>query len=130
MTLNKDQILQASDIPIHEVEVPEWGGSVFVKGMTGTERDKFESSIIEMRGNQQRVNMIDVRAKLACYTICDEKGKRLFTDVEIKELAKKSASALQRIFDVAQKLSGIGADDVESLLKNSESAPAEDSTSG
>jgi hypothetical protein len=129
MALNKEQILQASDIQLKEVDVPEWGGSVYVKGMTGTERDKFESSIIEMRGSQQRVNMIDVRAKLACYTICDESGKRLFTDNEVKELAKKSASALQRVFDVAQKLSGIGADDVDSLLKNSESAQAEDSTS-
>lgn len=129
MALNKEQILKASDIPIKEVQVPEWGGSVFVKGMTGSERDKFESSVIEMRGNQQKINMVDVRAKLACYTICDESGNRVFEDSEVKELAKKSASALQRVFDVAQKLSGIGADDVESLLKNSESAQADDSTS-
>ena len=129
MTLTKEQILGATDIKVEKVNVPEWGGDVYVKGMSGAERDKFEASIVETRGSQQKLNMTNVRAKLACYTICDKDGKRLFTDNEIGELAKKSASALQRIFDAAQKLSGIGAGEVENLLKNSESAQAEDSTS-
>lgn len=118
MSLSKDEILSASDIKIEKVAVPEWGGEVYVKGMTGAERDKFEASILELRGNTQKLNMVNVRAKLACYTICDESGERLFKEEEIAELAKKSAQALQRIFDVAQKLSGIGAEDVDSLLKN------------
>lgn len=129
MTLNKEQILGAKDIRIEKVSVPEWGGDVYVKGMTGTERDKFEASIVEMRGSQQKLNMVNVRAKLACYCLCDEKGERLFTDAEMGELAKKSASALQRIFDTAQRLSGIGDADVESLVKNSKSAQADDSVS-
>jgi hypothetical protein len=118
MVLSKDEILSASDIKIEKVAVPEWGGEVYVKGMTGAERDKFEASIIEIRGSTQKANLVNVRAKLACYTICDEAGVRLFKEEEIVELAKKSAQALQRIFDVAQRLSGIGAEDVDSLLKN------------
>jgi hypothetical protein len=61
--------------------------------------------------------------------LCDEKGERLFSDAEMLELAKKSASSLQRIFDTAQRLSGIGDADVKSLVKNSESAQAEGSAS-
>jgi len=130
MTLNKEQILGAKDIKIEKISIPEWGGDVFIKGMTGSERDKFEASIVEMRGSQQKLNMVNVRAKLACYCLCDEKGERLFSDAEMLDLAKKSASSLQRIFDTAQRLSGIGDADVESLVKNSESAQAEDFTSG
>ncbi len=118
MTLTKEQILAASDIKIEKVAVPEWGGEVYVKGMTGSERDKFEASIIEIRGNTQKANLANVRAKLACFTICDESGARLFSEEEIVELAKKSAQALQRVFDAAQRLSGIGSEDVDSLLKN------------
>ncbi len=129
MALNKKAILEANDIPIQELQVPEWGGSVFVKGMTGFERDRFESSIVEMRGKKQNVNMENIRAKLACYTICDEDGKRLFNDTDISTLAKKSASALQRVFELAQKLSGIADDDIDSMLKNSESDQQEDSVS-
>jgi len=47
MTLNKEQILRADDLKTEEVDVPEWGGSVRVRVLTGTERDAFESSIYD-----------------------------------------------------------------------------------
>jgi len=121
--LNRDDILKVSDISIEEVDVPEWGGSVFVKGMTGTERDAFESSIVQQRGKNSSVNMSNIRAKLSAQTICDEAGERLFTDADVKALGKKSATALQRVFDVAQRLSGISGDDVEELAKELDENP-------
>ena len=42
-----------------------------------------------------------------------------FTENQVEELGKKSAKVLDRLFDAAQKLSGIGVDDVEALLGNS-----------
>ena len=129
MTLSRDDILKAQDIKIELVEVPEWGGQVYVKGMTGTERDAFESSIVQTRGKNSSVNMVNIRAKLAAQTICDEAGERLFSDADIRALGKKSANALQRVFDVAQKLSGITSDDVEELAGELENSPFEDSPS-
>jgi len=120
-TLNRDDILKAEDIGRELVPVPEWGGDVYVKGMTGSERDKFESSIVEQRGKKQSINMTNVRAKLASLTICDEQGKRLFTEADIAKLSEKSASALQRVFAIAQRLSGIGDADVEELTEGLDS---------
>lgn len=125
--LTRDQILKVKDIKIEEVQVPEWGGSVFVKGLTGSERDQFESSVVELQGKTQRINMKNVRAKLAALSICNEEGERLFTDGDILELSKKSANALQKVFDVASRLSGLSADDVESLTKNSKGGVTVDS---
>ena len=116
-TLNRDEILAASDILTELVPVPEWGGDVYVKGMTGAERDKFEASIIEQRGKTQTMNMANIRAKLASLTICDETGRRLFNEADVQLLSKKSAAALQRVFAVAQKLSGIGDEDVKELAE-------------
>lgn len=116
-TLNRDDILKADDIGRELVPVPEWGGDVYVKGMTGAERDKFEASIVEQRGKKQNLNMTNIRAKLASLTICDEQGKRLFTEADIAKLSEKSASALQRVFAIAQRLSGIGDADVEELAE-------------
>ena len=127
--LNRDDILKVSDIKIEEVEVPEWGGAVYVKGMTGSERDQFESSIVNQRGKSHSVNMVNIRAKLSSQAICDPDGKRLFTDADVKALGKKSAVALQRVFDVAQRLSGITSDDVDELAKELEENPFEDSVS-
>jgi hypothetical protein len=125
--LTRDEILSADDIKRELVAVPEWGGDVYVKAMSGTERDLFESSIVELRGKKQQVNMKDVRAKLAACSICDEKGKRVFTDADVNALAKKSAAALQRVFTVAQRLSGIGDDDVKELAEGLQEAPFDDS---
>ena len=127
--LKRDDILNVKDIAIELVDVPEWGGQVYVKGMTGLERDAFEGSIVETRGKGTRVNMAHVRAKLAAQTLCDENGERLFTDADVKELGKKSASALQRVFEVAQRLSGIGEDAVKELTGELEENPTEDSPS-
>lgn len=120
MELTKEMILQAKDIPVEKVEVPEWGEGayVYVKGLTGAERDKFEASIIEQRGTLQRINLENARSKLCVACICDQDGKRLFSDDEINVLAGKSAIALERIFTAAQRLSGLLPNDIEKMTKN------------
>lgn len=127
--LNKKQILEAPDIKTELVPVPEWGGEVYVKGMSGAERDQFEGSLIQQRGKAQRMNLENIRAKLASLTICDKDGKRLFSEADVKALSEKSAGALQRIFTVAQKLSGISDSDVDELVEGLKSDPFDDSPS-
>lgn len=127
--LSRDEILQAVDIKKELVEVPEWGGSVWVRGMTGADRDRFESSVIEMRGSKQTLHLDDMRAKLCSACICDEEGKLLFTPADVKALSAKSATALNRVFAIAQRLSGIGEEEVAELQEGLKS-PFEDSASG
>ena len=124
--LNKKQILEANDIEIKVVNIPEWGGKVNVKALTGTERDKFEASIVSVRGKSQHVNMQNIRAKLCSLCIVDENGERLFSDAEIGQLGKKSAKPLDRIFDIASEMSGITKKDVEALKKTLEMDHSED----
>ena len=129
--LNKTEILNVNDIVVEEVQIPEWGkdATVYVKGMTGAERDKFESSLVVLRGKSQTLNMANIRAKLASLTICDKDGKRLFTEADVQELSQKSASALQRVFVVAQKLSRIGDEDIEELAEGLKADPFDGSPS-
>lgn len=121
--LSKSDILSAVDTKTELVAVPEWGGEVYVRGMSGLERDAFETSIVQQRGKSQSVNLSNIRAKLCAASICDENGKLLFTQGDVSELGKKSAIALQRVFEVAQKLSGIGADDIDELAEGLEENP-------
>lgn len=116
--LTKDDILQAQDLPTERVEVPEWGGAVIVRGLTGAERDKFEASIVIRKGDKTDFNPENMRAKLVALCVVDEQGNRLFTDDEAKLLGRKSAAALDRVFQVAQRLSGLNPGAVEDLAKN------------
>ena len=124
--LTKEQILGAQDIQTEIVEVPEWGGAVIVRGMSGKERDSFEASMIKGKGKSANVNLENLRAKLVSKCVVDEAGKRLFSDDDIPALASKSAAALNRVYEVAQRLSGVTDEDVDELTKNSEAAQSEE----
>lgn len=127
--LKREDIFAAEDIQTERVAVPEWGGEVLVKGLTGAQRDAFEQQVVEEKGKKVKINLDNFRAKLAAYCIVDEEGKRLFSDLDIGALGNKSASALNRVFDVARRLSGLSDSDVEELEKNSASGPTDSSTS-
>jgi hypothetical protein len=116
--LTRDQILTISDIKTEEVSVPEWGGSVLVRGMTGAQRDEFESQIVEVCGRKQIMHREDVRARIVALSVVDDAGQRVFSEEDIHKLSQKSAAALERVFDVARRLSGLSAEDVEELSKN------------
>lgn len=110
--LTKEQILEANDLPTEEVSVPEWGGDVLVRGLNATARLKYERAMIKMDGfDAQGVPVItqvadfDNRTSLCALCIVDDNGDAVFTE---EELSKKSGAALQRIFEVAQRLSGMG----------------------
>lgn len=123
----KDEILGKDDLTIERVNVPEWGCEVCVRTMSAAERDAFEASYL---GQDDIARMANVRARFCCLIICDDEGGRVFDDEDADALGKKSASALDRIFEVGQRLNGLSANDVEELEKNSETGPGEGSSSG
>jgi hypothetical protein len=125
--LTKAQILAVDDIQFEDVDVPEWDGKVRVKALTGSERDALEQSMIEGRGKHREMNLANFRAKLASHSIVDENGKRVFNDLDVYDLGRKSGAALARVFNVASRLSGFTDDDIDELVKNSESDPSGDS---
>jgi uncharacterized protein YnzC (UPF0291/DUF896 family) len=127
--LNREAIFAVSDIKTEDVFVPEWGGAVKVKGLTARERDEYETSIVQSRGKNVEINRRNIRAKLVVMTVVDDAGNRLFGDTDLKALGEKSAAAIDRLFGVAQRLSGLTAEDEEDLAKNSESDRSDDSGS-
>jgi len=114
--LTKEQILGANDLVKESVGVPEWGGEVWVRGMTGSARSQYEESIYD--ANHKGIKLFNIHAKLAAAAICDESGKLLFSQHEIEQLGQKSACALDRIAEVALRLSRLRAEDVDDLRGN------------
>ena len=115
--LDRDSILGADDRKIETVTIPEWGGDVHIRTMSGAERDAFEASLFvgKGKGENREANMRNLRARLASLTIVDDKGDRIFSNSDVKELGAKSAAALDRIFTAAQRLNGLTDSDVTDL---------------
>lgn len=127
--LGRDAILDADDRNYDKVDCPEWGGMVRVRNLTGTQRDAYEASLIADRGASQRMNLANARAKMAVLAIVDRDGRQLFTADDVRALGRKNAAPLERIFDVARKLSGMSQEDVEKLTENFGDDPSDEGTS-
>jgi len=99
MKLGRDDILAAKDEQVEEVDVPQWKGSVFVRTMTGKEREEFEERMAKSSAKG--------RAYLVAFTLCDETGARLFADADIEALQAKNGAALDRIARRALVVNGL-----------------------
>lgn len=108
--LNKTDILAAQDLPIETVAVPEWGGDVIVRCMSGLERDAFEESTRKNRSN--------MATRLLAFTLVDEAGQHLFSEEEMVELGKKSGAVINRLFAVSIRLNGLGDEQKAAAEKN------------
>lgn len=125
--LSRDDVFAADDRVIEEVLVPEWGGWLRVRSLSGTERDALEQSMIVMRGKERETNLAAFRQKLVARTVVDDAGKRIFSDSDVAGLGQKSSSALDKVAAVAIRVSKMTQDDVEELTKNSGSGQSDDS---
>jgi hypothetical protein len=115
--LTRDAILGAPDLPTEDVDVPEWGGVVRVRGMSGAARDEWERARVEREPN--------LRARVASLCIVDEHSAPLFSAVDVARLGQKSAKALEKVLEVAVRLSGLAGDDGEvEAGKDSEDEPS------
>jgi hypothetical protein len=127
--LTRDLILSVNDIQQEVVDVPEWGGKVLVRGMTGSQRDLFERTVVQTKGKNVEANFENFRAKLLIWTVVDAEGTRLFRETDVVALGKKSAAAMSRVAEVASRLSGLSTEDVEELTESLKEAPSEDTGS-
>ncbi len=106
--LTRDMILAAHDVKTERVEVPEWGGFVYVRTFDGISRDTIERHL--MRDGEGQANTVGLRALVVTLAACNDKGAPIFTQFDVAELQKKSGAALMRVFLAAQKLNGMGAE--------------------
>lgn len=128
--LTKAQINAVDDRRWEDVEVPEWGGEVRLLGLSGTERDAYQASLVVLGsgGNVQRMNLADASAKLVAKCLVDADFERLYSDKEVRELGTRNGQVIERLHKICQRLSGLGKKAVEDAAGNSEAAPSGAST--
>jgi hypothetical protein len=107
--LSAQEILTVQDIPVVEVNVPEWGGIVRIRGISGEEATQFAESQGKGKG--------DSLAKMVALAVVDEDGNRLFQDSDIPALKRKSMRAMLRIQAVALDINGLS-DEAKAEAKN------------
>lgn len=91
----KEQILEAVDVRLEPLLVPEWNVTVWIPVLSAA--DALEMAKIEAP---------DHLLKTAVFAPRNEDGTRIFADSDVESLAKKSARAIERVVDKYLELNG------------------------
>lgn len=116
--LTRDAIIAAQDIRTEEIEVPEWGGALTVRGFTLAQRHR----LFEMAKRDGEIDSL----RATILTFIEGVTEPKFTLADYDTLRDKSA-VVERVAMRILALSGIGKDALESAIKNS--APIQSDTS-
>jgi hypothetical protein len=102
--LTRDSILAAAAGKTRDVEVPEIGGSVRLRMLSGIERDALFSSLSSPDG---KTDMRRYRLALVAGCAIDEAGAAVLTLDDAARLDDGCAPGLARLFRAAQELNGL-----------------------
>ena len=134
MTLSKEEIgraLEGAEYKTKTVPVPELGGSVVVREMSGTLRNMFEATMAQIMQPGADAKPLDkLMVRLAKECILDGDGSPLLDDRTSRLLFAKKSTALFRLRDEIVRLSAFSEEDAESLVESFGDDPSELSTSG
>lgn len=115
----RKRVLELQDVKTEVISIPEWDMEFTVKSLNGKERDKYETSVFQVSKNGQMVfNRDNLRAKLIALTVIDEDGDLVFEQSDVEALGNKNASALDKLYEVAERLSGLNKTAVVNAEKN------------
>ena len=118
-------VRKARDLKTEDVFVEEWDGFITLKALSAKERDAFESSFMVQKGKKREFVNANIRAKLVVKCAIDEMQNRLWSDDDAGWLGDKNASAVNRLYEAAARLSGITEADADELEKTSSGDPGD-----
>lgn len=114
-----DQFLTSPKLerPKEDVPVPELGEGVVIPvwGLNPAERTDFESRVLQKpksKGKQRQLWVVE-----CCR---NDDGTKIFDASQVDALGQRNGIVVERLIDVALRLSGVTGEDMEKLTKNSE----------
>ena len=116
--LTKEAILAADDLPRVLALVPEWGGEVYVRALTGAELVPFGDAVAIEQEKDTKAIMPRLYPLLVALCACDESGASIFTLADAQELAGKHAGVVARVAQAALRVNKMHEDAQEELVGN------------
>jgi hypothetical protein len=111
-TLSREQILAANDRKTDVVDIPEWGGSVKIRSMSGAQAEEFKKL-----SDDDALSEVQTLIKVISMSALDDEGKQLFTDADLEALADKSISVLNTVAEACMAVNGFVEEEVVEELK-------------
>jgi hypothetical protein len=114
--MNREEILKTKTVKTESVDVPEWGGTLFVHSLNGLERVKFfDRDVAEKLGEESPARM---GIMLLIHCLRDEQGQHIFLPEDAAQLEEQDGQLVNRLCAIANRVNGIGQDAADAAKKN------------
>lgn len=130
--LTHEQILAAMErreVATTEVHIPELGGSVKVREMSGSLRNRLEATYATIRGGGDAKALDTVTAQIVAMCVLDDSDRPMMTVNEVKRLAAACPKAVFRMREAIIDISATDQSDLEDLEQVFDGAQSEPSSS-
>lgn len=130
--MNREEFLSFQDVVIEPVEIKEMGATLFVRSLSAGEKARWEMDPLSVNNNAKegqktvtfvRDRMATARERLVEISVCNEDGSRFFKEGDASAIGRKNAAIVSKLYDAAARLSGITKEDLDEIVKNSETDP-------
>lgn len=108
---------------VEPIEVPEWGGAVFIRHLSAAELE--ETGFLDEGSNGAEM---PVRILAAC--LADETGSPLFAQEDAKVLADAEFAVILRVFAEAARINGLSSEELEAATAAFAQAQGDASSTG
>lgn len=130
--LTAQQILAAAEtreVATKDVSVPELGGKVRVRELSGSMRNRLEATYATIRGGGDSKALDNVTAQIVAACLVDDRDRPMLTVNEVKRLAAAQPKVVFRLRQAIVDISAIDEDDLGDLEEVFEEGPNGPSTS-
>lgn len=97
---------------------------VRIRSLTDAEVSDYQMAVVSSKGTSQAARMRDANARLICLCLVDADGNPLCAAEHVKQILQWDAADTLYLYDECVRHVGLRRQDIEELVKNSESAPA------
>lgn len=112
--LTAEQIDAAGDLERVAVEVPEWGGTVYVQQIACADLDTFLE--LQDAAGTGRFKLRDM-CRLVALSLVNEDGERLYSDEAAARLGRRNSKLIERLFFKGLEVSGMTKAGIEAEKK-------------
>jgi len=125
MILTRGELLGLTTRRYRLVHLPD--GDVRIRSLTESEKTDFEASILNTKGDYSLSKMKAQRRRLIALCLVDDKHNLLLQPGDEELLKNIDGAIASRLYDECREHCGFEEGDIEDLVKNSASVPANDS---
>ena len=124
---DKASILAMNKRRFADVEIPGLG-TLRIRSLTERERSEYEAGFLDSDG--RATNLVDGKVRLIMLCVCNASGQRLFSDADKPALEAMDSIITNRLVDECRTHCGFTDEDMDVLVKNSDTTGGDDSPTG